>query len=601
VYRLLGLVLAGICFSGGAHGATLVGVVTTVAGQVGTPGTTNSTGSAATFTMPSRLCVDTVNNLYVSDGVNCVIRKITPAGVVTTLAGQVGVAGSMDGTGSEASFNSPAGVCVDTNFNLYVADNGNNTIRMITPGGVVTTLAGTAGNVGNMDGAGAAASFIRPTGVCVDTNLNVYVGDSGNFEIRKIAPGGVVTTLAGGPSKAVFANPTGVCVDFGGNVYVANEDLGNSTISKVTPAGVVSTYAGQAGTLGYVDGKQSAARFNDPSDVCVDTSGNVYVADSGNNIVRMITPTGIVTTLAGGSGNFPVGFAGLVGSMDGTGGTAGFNPIGVCVNNADNLFVADTGNDTIRSVSIMSQVVPVITSAFTESGAFGSLFTYTIAATNDAFYFDATGLPAGLNISRTTGVITGSPEATGTFSVTISASNNAGTGNATLLITIAAGNGGSFGNTSNLSESYTATLSLGKNSTVTVKMKNFNFYSLFNGISGANNSTGTANGIWGIFVTYRNAIITLSSNSNMTFSYRVTTNKKTGIATARGPSGFMATSDNSKSSLTVRFNMLSSTGLLPVTTRGKPTFAGLSTFTLVLGDLQFTTSVDGQGNVMYSR
>ena len=184
--------------------------------------------------------------------------------------GDGGPVGSADGTGSAARFNDPDGVAVDGAGNVYVADTFNDTIRKITPAGVVTTLAGSPGQVGSADGTGSAARFNDPEGVAVDAAGNVYVADTRNDTIRKITPAGVVTTLAGSPGQAGSADgtgsaarfdfPNGVAVDGAGNVYVA--DAGNDTIRKITPAGVVTTLAGTAGQSGSADGTGSAARFN---------------------------------------------------------------------------------------------------------------------------------------------------------------------------------------------------------------------------------------------------------------------------------------------------------------------------------------------------
>ena len=227
------------------------------------------------------------------------IRKVTPGGVVTTLAGLAGSSGSADGMGSAARFSGPCGVAVDSAGNVYVADEGNNTIRKVTPGGVVTTLAGLAGSSGSADGTGSAARFNMPYGVAVDSAGNVYVADSYNDTIRKVTAGGVVTTLAGlagssgsadgTGSAAQFDLPMGVAVDSAGNVYVG--DCENSTIRKVTAGGVVTTLAGQPGSSGNNDGVGSAARFYGPRGVAVDSAGKVYVADLWNNTIRIGTTT----------------------------------------------------------------------------------------------------------------------------------------------------------------------------------------------------------------------------------------------------------------------------------------------------------------------
>jgi len=339
-------------------------VVTTLAGLAGSSGTNDGTNSAAGFNEPAAVAVDSAGNVYVADTANHTIRKVTPVGtnwVVTTLAGLAGSAGSANGTGNAARFHFPFGLTVATNGTVYVADSANSTIRKVTPSGQVTTLAGLAGNPGSSNGTGSAARFSVPYGVTVDTNGNVYVADSGNNTIRKVTSAGVVTTLAGlagaqgtsgtndgTGSAARFNFPASVAVDSAGNLYVA--DTGNNTIRNVTPAGanwVVTTLAGLADNAGSTDGTGSAARFYWPAGVAVDTNGNVYVADSANNTIRKVTPVGanwVVTTLAG--------VAGSPGSADGTNSAARFNwPSFMAVDSAGNLYVADEYNETIREVT----------------------------------------------------------------------------------------------------------------------------------------------------------------------------------------------------------------------------------------------------------
>ena len=336
---------------------TSAGVVTTLAGSAGSSGTNNGTGSAARFDFPCGVAVDSAGNVFVADTSNNTIRKVTPAGVVTTLAGSAGSSGTNNGTGSAALFSRPGGVAVDSAGNVIVADTSNNTIRKVTPAGVVTTLAGSAGSIGTNNGTGSAARFYYPQGVAVDSADNVVVADTYNNTIRKVTPAGVVTTLAGsaGPigwggyadgtgGAALFSRPSGVAVDSAGNVYVAD---GNSVIRKVSPAGsnwMVTTLAGNVGNEGWADGTGSVAQFSYPEGLAMDSAGNIYVADMVT--IRKVTPAGVVTTLAGSAGNG--------GWADGTGSAARFILLaGVAVDSAGNVFVADSANNTIRKVTLV--------------------------------------------------------------------------------------------------------------------------------------------------------------------------------------------------------------------------------------------------------
>ena len=389
---------------------TYGGVVTTFAGSP-SAGATNGTSLNARFYNPRNVAVDGSRNVYVADTQNSVIRKMSASGTVSILAGTPGVSGSVDGAGNTALFSSPQGIAVDGGGNVYVADTGNSTIRKITSGGTVATLAGSAGNPGNSDGSGTNAQFSAPQGVAVDSAGNIYVTDTWNHTIRKITPGGVSSTLAGLPgifgtfdgtnAAARFNNPTGITVDLSGNLYVA--DTFNHTIRKITPAGATTTLAGLGGTYGNSDGTNTGALFYEPQGIALDSEENLYVVDSGNNTVRTVSPSGsnwVVTTLAG--------LAGVTGSTDGTGASARFyQPAGMAFDTQGTLLVADSGNNTLRfssrpffitdlgvvagphSAAITwnttsnstSQVAYGLTPAY---GSFSSLSPYSAPATNHA-------------------------------------------------------------------------------------------------------------------------------------------------------------------------------------------------------------------------
>jgi sugar lactone lactonase YvrE len=363
-----------------------------LAGALGGPGSLDGTGGAARFSLPFALAVDGAGNVYVADSVNNTIRKITPAGVVNTLAGMAGMPGAVDGPGTTARFRSPAGIAVDGSGNLYVADTGNHTIRKITPAGVVGPLAGLAGMFGPTDGTGTAARFNSPHGVAVDGSGNVYVADTSNSTIRKITPAAVVSTLAGMAgtpgsvegtgSTARFSFPQGIASDPSGTLYVA--DTNNHTIRKVVPAGAfgtASTLAGMAGMSGFAEGTGTAARFNSPGSVAGDGSGNLYVADSVNSALRKVVPAGAVGTVS-----TLAGMAGMPGSVEGTGSVARFNfPEGAALDGSGNIYVADTSNHTIRKVTPSGSVGTVSTLAGLATATGGTEGTGSVARFNGPF------------------------------------------------------------------------------------------------------------------------------------------------------------------------------------------------------------------------
>jgi hypothetical protein len=329
------------------------GITTTFAGA-GSPtpsGYLDGIGSAARFRAPSAIAFDKIsNNLYVADRSNNVIRKITPSGVVTTLAGTAGLSGSTDGLGGTARFNRPFGIAVDNLGNIYVADTYNYKIRKITSAGSVSTLAGT-GASGYADGIGTIAQFRFPMGLAVDSSGSVYVADESSPTIRKITPAGEVSTLAGSNGSYTFADGTGsaarflspkaVALDSFENIYVTDAD--NCIIRKITPAGVVTTFAGTPGANGSTDGIGAAALFEWPYGITIDSSDNIYVTEYNSTTIRKIKSSGEVTTLAG--------TAFLPGYMDGTGPSVKFSgPTGIAVNSAGALFVVEEVNNTVRKI-----------------------------------------------------------------------------------------------------------------------------------------------------------------------------------------------------------------------------------------------------------
>ena len=341
----------------------------------GGTGATNGTGTAAYFYNPLNTAVDLQGNVYVADADNHKIRKVTPDGTVTTLAGS-GLPGYADGTGTLAIFQHPSALAVDASGNVFVSDQQNHRIRKITPAGVVTTFAG-SGSAGSGEGTGTGASFNSPIGLAFDATGNLYVADYSNNKIRKITPAGVVTTFAGTGTagfsnstalSSTFRNPMGVAFDAAGNLYVA--DRLNHAIRKISTGGTVTTFAG-SGSAGSLPGTGTAASFNQPNNLCVDASGNVFVADQSNSTIRKITPAGDVSTFAGVAGSSSI--------VNGTGTVVRMtSTYGLSMDKQGNIYVAQNVSNLIRKIVTQPyNIYPI--------------------------------LPAGLNFNNINGQITGTP------------------------------------------------------------------------------------------------------------------------------------------------------------------------------------------------
>ena len=354
--------------------------VSTIAGGVGLPGFADGLASQARFSQLTGVAVGSDETIYVADGGNQRIRVVHGQAdssgaivwTVSTLAGS-GTAGFADGSGSAARFNNPQGIAVDSSGVVYVADTANNRIRRIAPDGSVTTLAGD-GTAGFQDGTGSAARFNAPQGVAIDNQGNVYVADTGNASVRVIHPGGEVQTLAGDGTvgsndspSARFDGLMGVTTD-GESVYVYLSDTGNHRIRRLDPSGAVITIAGAE--RGFADGSASQARFAEPSGIATDGAGKLVVADAVNSLVRLVDPeqaannsAQAVTTLAG---------TGDRGLTNGAGNVARFTtPRGVAVSPSSAIIVADTGNQVLRRIVLP----PVITDISPQSARAGDTVT----------------------------------------------------------------------------------------------------------------------------------------------------------------------------------------------------------------------------------
>jgi sugar lactone lactonase YvrE len=326
-------------------------LVTTVAGSPRQPGASDGAGSNARFNDPAGIAVASDGTVYLADNRNHVIRAVDQAGLVSTLAGSFGASGADDGQGAAARFKFPTGITVEADGSLIVSDTGNHTIRRISAAGAVVTLAGAAGIADYLDGVLATARFSEPQGVAVASDGAIFVADCGNHVIRRVGTDGDVTTVAGrgevwGAADGVgaaarFNNPLGLALDATGNLFVT--DANNFTIRKITPGGEVSTLAGAPGIDGSIDGAGAAARFGKPAELAVDLGGNLYVADASNHAIRKVSPDGFVTTVSG--------VVRQSGSLDGADRAARFfNPYGVACSPRGSLLLTDAYNQTVREL-----------------------------------------------------------------------------------------------------------------------------------------------------------------------------------------------------------------------------------------------------------
>ena len=316
---------------------------------------------ALTFTAPVGLATDAAGNLYIADTDDHTIWKVSPAHQKTLLAGSSGLPGATDAQGTNARFNSPGAIALDSAGNLVVADTGNHTIRRIAPDGTVTTLAGSSGLPGSVDGLGALARFNAPNGLAVAGSGAMYIADSQNHTIRFMAVDGTVTTYVGSAGSpglsngagalARFNQPTGLALAPNGSLYVS--DSGNSCIRVIDPTATVSTLAGKANSHGFTDGSATTALFYQPMGIALDASGTLWVADAHNHAIRRVATDGTVTRIAG-SGTF--------GNADANGAAALFNlPCGIVTTPAGSLFVADTQNHILRNLTPTGDVTTLTT------------------------------------------------------------------------------------------------------------------------------------------------------------------------------------------------------------------------------------------------
>ena len=409
LYTIAAAALTMLTFSAHAQ------IISRVAGT-GTNGYTGDGVSATTSGLnnPGKAVVDATGNVYIADKANHLIRKVNTAGIISTIAGTVGSMGfSGDGAAATAAIlYSPLSVALDASgSNLYIADFGNNRIRKVNlSSGIISTVAGSSVGFGGDGGAATAANLTQPTDVAVDATGNIYICDYGNHHIRKVNTSGIISSIAGtsggfsgdggAATAAKIYAPNGVCVDASGNVYIA--DLGNQRIRKVDAAGIITTYAGSTAGFSGDGGAATAAQLNDPSFVTTDLAGNVFISDMGNNRVRRASTDGLIYTVAG------TGAAGFSGDGGPATDAPLSSPTGLAFDANNNLYITSQPVGIVRKVSVAT--IPI-------TGA----STVCIADTTTISGIVPCGLwtssnPAVATVGSSSGIVTGVSAGTVTIS-----------------------------------------------------------------------------------------------------------------------------------------------------------------------------------------
>lgn len=448
-------------------------IFSTFAGRASTAGAADGAGANARFNRPWGVATDRDGNVYVADAGNYTVRKITPAGAVSTLAGMAGTTGNLDGAGANAQFGAlssvttstvggPYALAVDAAGHVFVADSFSHTLRRITTEGIVSTFSGAAGTVGSFDGPAGSARYSVPFGVAIDASGNLYVADTFNHIIRRVSAAGIVTTIAGSAgnwgstdgigSAARFLHPFAIAVDPFGRVYVADA---NNTVRRLTPQNSfqaiweTTTIAGSPGAFGTADGIGAAARFGgaptistanpgsptiriapsapsltpaligssyaigDLPGIAADASGNVFVSDYANGTIRQISAAGVVTTI-GGSTAF--------GSTDGIGTNARFSrPAGIAVNTRGDLYIADTFNQTIRKGALVT-APSIQTQPSSQNVGVGAPISLTVVATgvpDPTFQWSRNGVPVSGATNATLTLSNAQPAQAGNYTVAV--------------------------------------------------------------------------------------------------------------------------------------------------------------------------------------
>jgi sugar lactone lactonase YvrE len=338
---------------------------------------------AGEFNQPSGIVTDPAGNAFIADRQNHRIRKIAADGTVSTFAGS-GVAGFANGAGENAQFDQPIGLAINATGTIFVADSNNHRIRAIDPTGNVTTYSG-LGTIGFTDGIATAARFTNPAGLAIDNLGKLYVADTGNNRIRVVATDGSVSTLSGtgvagstngAGNVAEFNGPIGIARDASGYVYAT--ESGSHAVRRIAPDGSTSAFAGSVTISGFADAANVTARFTSPAGLSVGVGGVVYVADKGNNRIRRISPSGVVTTVAG---------TGTPVVLDGFGDAAGFfSPISLAATASGGLIVGESGSSAVRKITSLQVLLPAA-NGLTGTATLPVVLAVTGLPTSGPYYF----------------------------------------------------------------------------------------------------------------------------------------------------------------------------------------------------------------------
>jgi len=414
-------------------------------GNGGTP--TAGPATSSDLNLPCGVAVDSSGNVYIADLVNNLVEKVTPTGTLSIIAGTGNPGTPTEGPATSSDLQYPQGVAVDSSGNVYIADTSNNLVEKVTPSGTLSIIAGTGNRGAPTEGPATSSDLWSTQGVAVDSSGNVYIADYGNSLIEKVTPGGTLSIIAGngnfdpptaGPAtSSALYGPAGVAVDSSGNVYIA--DTGNNLVEKVTPGGTLSIIAGTGHYGTPTAGPATSSDLNSSIGVAVDSSGNVYIGDAGNNLVEKVTPTGTLSIIAG-TGNPGTPTAGPATSSD-------LNyPGGVAVDSSGNVYIADGLNNLVEKVVAprLAITTPVLVPATATFGqAYSTSFQTSGAAGATTWQRSSGSWPQGLKLNRTTGVLSGTISrhrnlpASSTYTFTIKATDAAkGTASMTYTLTV---------------------------------------------------------------------------------------------------------------------------------------------------------------------